>query len=146
MADRGFYVRNKPESTTRVQEEDKIGTLDAGEGGGTQGGCPEEISRGKRAIVGLSPDDAHDGTQTIVGYRFDLLPMGALFAAAEVMQEGVKKGYDPEGWKDLTTNELLNHAIGHIIGHLNGDRQEDHLSHAIVRVMMAWQTHMETGE
>jgi len=80
-----------------------------------------------------------------VGYRFDLLPQGALFAAAGVMHEGAEKGYAEGGWRELSTQSHLNHAMGHIVGHLNGDRQEDHLSHAIVRLMMAWETRLETG-
>ena len=144
MAERGLHDRGTIRRLARVSAKSKVGPLDAGEGGNPEGGRNETIPL-RIGFVGLSPTDPHNGIQTKVEYRFDLLPQGALFAAAGVMHEGVKKGYDGEGWKELTTHEQLNHAMGHIVGHLNGDRQEDHLGHAIVRLMMAWQTRLETG-
>lgn len=144
MAERGFHDRGKVGSDPRVSAKSKVGTLDAGEGGNPEGGRNETIPL-RIGFVGLSPTDPHDGIQTKVEYRFDLLPQGALFAAAGVMHEGAEKGYEEDGWKGLSTRDHLNHAMGHIVGHLNGDRQEDHLSHAIVRLMFAWETYLEMG-
>ena len=144
MADRGVYDRGKGKSAPRVPAQTKVSPLNAGKGGHSEGGCPK-TSPLRIEFLGLSPKDPHDGVQTMVGYRFDLLPQGALFAAAGVMHEGANKGYAEGGWRGLPTQDHLNHAMGHIVGHLNGDRQEDHLSHAIVRLMMAWETYLENG-
>ena len=107
----------------------------------------EEPDRGKEGglgkedvIRGLSPDDPHDGVQTLTNYRFNLLDAEAMFAMARVMYEGEKKGYQPDGWRSIPSGHHLNHAIGHIFAHLAKSRKEDHLSHAMVRLMMAWAT------
>jgi hypothetical protein len=81
----------------------------------------------------------------MVGYRFDLLPTSAMFAAAERMHEGVLKGYKKDGWRELSTAKLLNHAMGHIVAFLQGDRSDSHLAAAIVRTMMAYEQWLETG-
>lgn len=96
---------------------------------------------------GLNPKDPvrPDGAATQVEYRFDLLPPCALFAAAERMDHGAKKGYERDGWKVLSTDEQVNHAIGHLIAHMQGDRQDSHLAAAIVRCMMAYETYIESA-
>ena len=87
---------------------------------------------------GMSPHtDDHGGVETPISYRFSLLPLAGLIAAAETMGEGEAKGRDNQGWRSIPIDRILDHAMGHIIAYLAGDREEDHLAHAICRVMMA---------
>ena len=88
--------------------------------------------------VGLRPD----GLASPVSYRFDLLPVHALMKMAEVMEEGHRTGHKDHGWTKMSVDDLLNHAIGHIVQHMQDVKDgEDHLSHAMVRLMMAWEVH-----
>jgi hypothetical protein len=68
--------------------------------------------------------------------RFDIIPPIALFEVAKVLAEGAEK-YGAYNWKNIDINDHLNHAIQHVYGHLSGDRTEEHLSHAICRLMFA---------
>jgi hypothetical protein len=96
--------------------------------------------------VGLTADAPirADGLASKVEYRFDLLPPESLMAAAQVMHEGAQKGYTAGGWRQIHSHDHINHAMGHIIAHLDGYDEgpdgEDHLSHAMVRLMFAWAT------
>lgn len=83
----------------------------------------------------------HGAKQSKTEYRFDLFPMDALFAAAAVLAEGEIKYPAIDGvpnWTKIPVNEHLNHALTHINAHIKGDRQEDHLPHAICRLMFAF--------
>jgi len=88
----------------------------------------------KEKPAGLRPD----GLASPVSYRFDLIPAEVLMKVAEVMAEGIATGHKDDGWKEVDINDLLNHAMGHVVKFMMGKVDEDHLSHAIVRLMMAW--------
>lgn len=72
-----------------------------------------------------------------VDYRFDLLDAKALMAMARVMHEGSKDHHEG-GWKQIEVSDHLNHTMGHIIKWRMKERDEDHLAHAMCRMMMAW--------
>jgi hypothetical protein len=78
------------------------------------------------------------GKQSHIGGRYDLIPPHALKTVAYVLAEGAKK-YSEFNWKRITTNEHINHALNHINLHFIGDEDENHLGHAIVRLMMAYE-------
>lgn len=91
---------------------------------------------------GLGPNDPEtaDGKQTKIDFAFDLVCPQAMLALARVLQEGRERGRTEAGWKSLPTADHLNHALMHVYAHQAGDRQEDHLQHALCRLMMAWST------
>jgi hypothetical protein len=68
--------------------------------------------------------------------RFDLMPPVALFEIAKVLGEGAEK-YGVGNWENIEVNDHLNHAIQHVYGYLMGDKTEEHLGHAICRLMFA---------
>lgn len=76
------------------------------------------------------------GKQSRLDYRFDLIDAKALFELARVMHEGAQK-YERDNWRKIDTESHLNHAISHIYAYLAGDKQDDHLSHALCRCHMA---------
>ena len=97
----------------------------------------------------FDPDRLHvnekGATQSYTPCRFDLIPSVALFKVAEVLGEAVEKyglgkfkGRVISGnWNNIPVEDHLNHALQHIYGQLSGDRTEEHLSHAICRLMFA---------
>jgi hypothetical protein len=82
------------------------------------------------------------GKQSKVDYRFDLLPAKATFAVAGVLDHGAKK-YAPWNWLKIGEEEHVNHALIHLFAWLDGDKQDDHMSHAACRVMMALEKTLE---
>lgn len=69
--------------------------------------------------------------------RFDLLPPMALFVVSNVLKEGADKYGEDENWRQIPISSHLNHALNHIFGWLAGDETEDHLSHALCRLLFA---------
>lgn len=104
-------------------------------------------------IVGVEPDapvviNEKGGKQSDTPYGFHLLPVSALFDAAQVAMYGAKKygeTFDKRNYTKIDTKEHLNHAIGHIYAYLAGDKQDDHLGHAIVRLMFAFDVDSRGG-
>jgi hypothetical protein len=86
--------------------------------------------------------NAIGGKQSKVDYRFDLLPAKATFAVAGVLDHGAKK-YEPWNWLKIEAEEHVNHALIHMFAWLEGDEQDDHMSHAACRVMMALEKSLE---
>ena len=89
-------------------------------------------------ILGVQPDvpteiNETGGRQSSTPYAFHFLPLHALFAAAEVAKYGAEKYGET----------LLNHAIQHLFAYLAGDESDDHLSHAILRAMFAYEVDHE---
>lgn len=74
--------------------------------------------------------------QAALDYRFDLVDPRAMFALAAVLKRGAEK-YGVDNWRGLTTGDHLNHALVHVYAYMAGDTQDDHLSHAFCRLMMA---------
>ena len=76
------------------------------------------------------------GKQSKLDYRFDLIDTKAIFALANVLHTG-EQGYGKDNWRKIDVESHLNHATSHIYAYLAGDKQDDHLSHAFCRLMMA---------
>lgn len=101
-------------------------------------------------------EELSDGvTQAALPYRFDDLGPLALFRAAQVMAEGrAKYGSPEENFWRIGSVEHVNHAISHLYAWLAGDETDDHLAHAVCRVIGALEvilqakqleTHMENA-
>ena len=99
-------------------------------------------------IDGVEPDapvvvNENGGKQSGTPYGFHLLPPSTLFDAAKVARYGADKygeTFTDRNYTKISTVEHLNHAIQHIYAFLAGDTQDDHLGHAIVRLMFAYDT------
>lgn len=97
-------------------------------------------------IFGVEPDapvvtNDNGGKQSKTPYGFHLLPISAMFDAAKVAKEGADKygeTFDKRNYTKISTEDHLNHALQHIYAFLAGDKQDDHLGHAIVRLMFAY--------
>ena len=76
------------------------------------------------------------GSQSKRDYRFDLIDTKAIFALANVLHTGEQE-YGKDNWRKIDTESHLNHALSHIYAYLAGDKQDNHLSHALCRVMMS---------
>jgi hypothetical protein len=102
---------------------------------------PKETIQGVAEEETVSNDQG--GKQSKLEYRFDLIDPKAIFALAQVMHEGAQK-YEKDNWRKISAESHLNHALSHIYAHLAGDKQDNHLSHAFTRLMMAYA--VEKGE
>ena len=75
--------------------------------------------------------DPHTGT------RMDKLPWKALLRAAATMEHGMK--YEravADNWRQVPAWRHLDHALRHIALWQSGDRTEDHVGHALNRMLM----------
>lgn len=88
---------------------------------------------GKDAEVTINENG---GKQSKSPFRFDLVPPEAMFKLAEVLAYGASR-YTPNNWRLIPRNEHLNHAMTHIFAYMQGDTQDDHLGHALTRMVMA---------
>lgn len=101
-------------------------------------------------IEGVGPDaptvvNEHGGKQSQVLYRFDLVDPIAMFEMCRVLQKGAEK-YGEDNWKNISIRDHLNHLLIHVYAYLAGDTQDDHLSHALCRAMMAVAVDKANGE
>jgi len=82
------------------------------------------------------------GKQSATPYGFQFLPPAAMFAAAEVVLQGAAKYGDTvyeRNYKRIPVEDHINHAVQHLFAYLAGDISDDHLSHAIVRCLFAYE-------
>jgi hypothetical protein len=91
--------------------------------------------------TGLSPDapiteNESGGQQSTIEGRFDLIPPVAMFELAKIMEYGARR-YAPNNWRKIPIDDHVNHALSHLFAYLAGDRQDDHLGHALARMAMA---------
>ena len=97
-------------------------------------------------VPGLAPDvpvttNSNGGKQSATPYGFHLLPVSSIFAAAEVAAYGANKygeDFRNRNYTKISVEDHINHAIQHLYGYLAGDKSDDHLGHAIVRAMFAY--------
>lgn len=78
--------------------------------------------------------------------RFDLLPPIAMFKVTEVLQQGQAKYGDDKNWRNIPIRDHLNHALNHIFGWLANDKTEDHLSHALCRLLFACELYYDNQD
>lgn len=110
--------------------------------------CKNEKEQTESLVKGVSPDapvvtNENGGKQSDTPYAFHMLPTSAVFGAAEVCAYGAKKYGETVGNRNYTkipTEDHINHAIQHLYAYLAGDTQDDHLGHAVVRTMFAYDT------
>lgn len=67
-----------------------------------------------------------------------------MFTIGEVLQEGAGR-YAPNNWRLIPEEEHINHALIHILAHIAGDTQDNHIGHAMCRLMMAYATEKSEG-
>ena len=108
----------------------------------------------KELLLGVSPDEPtvvneHGGRQSDTPYAFHMIPASAIFGAAKVCGYGAKKygeTFEDRNYTKIPTEEHINHAIQHLYAYLAGDKQDDHLGHAVVRCMFAYDTAKRKGD
>ncbi len=93
-------------------------------------------------VKGVSPDapivtNEAGGKQSKVEYAFHLCNPLALFKLAEVMQIGADR-YERDNWKKIPAEQHYNHLMIHLLAWQAGDKSDDHLGHAMARMMMLW--------
>jgi hypothetical protein len=91
-------------------------------------------------IKGVSPEaeiitNENGGMQSKTEYAFHLCDPMALLKLAEVMQIGADR-YERDNWKKIDAESHWNHLIIHLMAWKTGDKQDDHLGHAMARMMM----------
>ena len=77
------------------------------------------------------------GKQSKTPSRLDLVPAEAIIEVGKVLEEGLKKYSIIDNWRLIDSRSHLNHVLVHIFAYLAGDRQDEHLSHAACRALMA---------
>lgn len=100
----------------------------------------------KNVLLGVAPDEpivtnSNGGKQSDTPYGFHLLPVQSVFAAAQVAKYGADKygeTFTERNYIKIPVEEHINHCIQHLYAYLAGDKQDDHLGHAIVRAMFAF--------
>lgn len=96
--------------------------------------------------LGVAPDapvveNEKGGKQSDTPFAFHLLPPSAVFAAAQVAGYGAKKygeSFGDRNYTKIPAEDHVNHALQHLYAYLAGDHTDDHLGHAIVRCMFAY--------
>ncbi len=87
--------------------------------------------------------NAAGGKQSHIPFRFDLLlRCKSIAEVAKIMAEGAEK-YGAENWHNISSQEHLNHALTHISAYQLGDTQDDHIGHAVCRMIMAHEMSMK---
>ena len=108
---------------------------------------PTMLTQEQRAVImGVEPDapvyeNENGGKQSDTPYGFHLIPTSAIFDAAKVLKYGADKygeTFEHRNYTKIDVEDHLNHALQHIYAFLAGDGQDDHLGHALVRLMFAY--------
>lgn len=76
------------------------------------------------------------GKQSHTNRRFDLIDPHAHMLLARIFDYGAKR-YEPDNWRKISVMDHLNHAELHMTLYRAGDRQDDHLGHAMWRLHAA---------
>jgi len=71
-----------------------------------------------------------------IPYEFIEIDPKAMFAMAKVMAEGLEN-HARGGWRKVPLEKHINNALSHIYAFLAGDGQDEHLAHALCRIMFA---------
>lgn len=77
-------------------------------------------------------------------YYLEQSPTKRLIRIAKVLQYGADR-YEANNWRLIPQESHINHALIHLVAHLMGDTQDDHLDHALCRLMMAYATEKSEG-
>lgn len=76
------------------------------------------------------------GKQSHLSYAFHLVDPKVMFVLANILFTGAEK-YGEWNWRKISLEDNLNHALSHIYAYLAGDTSDDHLGHALCRLMFA---------
>lgn len=114
------------------------------------GVSPQTINNIKKERIWKTPTEltkedgvttnAEGGQQSKIITDHTLLPQWAIQTMARVMTRGAET-YSIGNWRRIGSNDHISHALNHINLHQIGDRSQDHLAHAAVRLMMALEAH-----
>lgn len=101
-------------------------------------------------VAGVGPDqpiitNEQGGMQAANEYAFHLIDTGALFELAKVMGEGAKK-YAPGNWRKISPEDHFDHLLMHLLAWKAGDRQDNHLGHALARAVMLFATAKQSAD
>lgn len=67
--------------------------------------------------------------------RYDLIPPAAIHRLAQVYEKGASK-YAPRNWeKGMPFHLFMDSALRHAFQYLHGQRDEDHLGHAVFNLL-----------
>lgn len=107
---------------------------------------PVEPIEKKEIVFGVAPDapivtNENGGKQSDTPYDFTLIPVASILKAAEVAKYGADKYGESFGNRNYTkipAIDHVNHAIVHLYSWLAGDTTDDHLGHAITRILFAY--------
>jgi hypothetical protein len=85
-----------------------------------------------------APTDTNSsgGRQSRMVRDYTLVPPDALASVARVLHNGMSK-YGKDNWRLIPCDDHLNHVLNHVYLYLAGNTQEDHLSNAATRMLMA---------
>jgi hypothetical protein len=88
----------------------------------------------------MEVDQTNGGRHSKVGANFMAIPPDAVWALAQIFERGADAHHDPDGsnWRKLSVEIHLNHALFHINAWQRGLVGEDHLGHAMCRLVMAF--------
>lgn len=82
----------------------------------------------------------------VIETRMERIPWLGVIAAARAMKHGMKyEQKKADNWKGIPAEEHLNHALLHIAKFQAGDRSEDHVDHAVNRILM-WADRLEAAK
>lgn len=82
------------------------------------------------------------GRQSISPFALDVVPL-ALLRVGRVLYRGEQKNEDApqlvgqENWRKISARSHARHALNHLVAWLAGHRGEEHLEHAVCRLLMA---------
>jgi hypothetical protein len=96
----------------------------------------EVLSNGYKEELCTIETNSKGGKQSKLNVRFDLLDPTAMLALGRVLKEGFDT-YGKDNWKNIDVDSHLNHAMYHILMHQAKDTSEEHLHHALCRMMFA---------
>ena len=81
------------------------------------------------------------GKQSDSPFGFQFLPARSMFAAARVALQGARKYHETvndRNYLKIPVEEHISHCIQHLYAYLAGDTTDDHIAHAMVRCMFAF--------
>lgn len=103
---------------------------------------------GEKIVLGVGKDapvavNSTGGKQSHSPYAFQLLPARAMFAAARTAKAGAEKygeTFEKRNYVKIPPEEHVGHCLQHLYAYLASDSSDEHLAHAIVRAMFAYET------
>jgi hypothetical protein len=90
-------------------------------------------------VVGPEPPvvtNAAGRKQSPSPYRCDRLPSQGVLAVAAVLASGAAR-HGEGNWRKIPVADHLNHALVHLLAWQAGDRSDDHVAHAAMRLLFA---------